>query len=253
MSDRTRRLLVLLATLAGMAVTARLGFWQLDRAAQKLALETSVASQSGQAAVTNATLAVSEAEAQSQWQRPVRLQGVWLSEATVYLDNRQMRGRPGFFVLTPLLLTSGDAVLVQRGWVPRDQLDRTRLPAVLTPTGMVTVAGRVVPWPSQLTELGADVPGPIQQNIDRGQLGERIQMSLRPLSVVELPGVTDGPSSAPGAKAAADGLLRDWPQPASGVHKHYGYAAQWFVFCAMMAALYLWFQILRPWRTHAKQ
>ena len=31
-----------------------------------------------------------------------------------------MQGQPGFWVLTPLKLTSGGVVLVQRGWVVRD-------------------------------------------------------------------------------------------------------------------------------------
>jgi surfeit locus 1 family protein len=45
----------------------------------------------------------------------------------VYLDNRQMNARQGFFVVTPLQLATGDAVLVQRGWMPRDLTDRSRL------------------------------------------------------------------------------------------------------------------------------
>ncbi|MEK9803755.1 MAG: SURF1 family protein, partial [Curvibacter sp.] len=44
--------------------------------------------------------------------------------------------------------------------------------------------------------------------------------------------------------AAADGLLRDWPQINTGVDKHYGYAFQWFGLCALMAILYVWFQIV---------
>ena len=49
--------------------------------------------------------------------RPVILHGHWLAAATVYLDNRQMNGRPGFYVLTPLQLDDRpEVVLVQRGW-----------------------------------------------------------------------------------------------------------------------------------------
>jgi hypothetical protein len=48
--------------------------------------------------------------------------------------------------------------------------------------------------------------------------------------------------------AASEGLLRQWPEPDAGVSKHYGYAFQWFGLCALVALLYLWFQILRPLR-----
>jgi surfeit locus 1 family protein len=50
----------------------------------------------------------------------------------------------------------------------------------------------------------------------------------------------------------ADGLLRNWPQPAVDVGKHYGYAAQWFGFCAIIGGLYAWFQLIRPRLQHAQ-
>ena len=43
-----------------------------------------------------------------------------------------------------------------------------------------------------------------------------------------------------------DGLLRQWPEVAVDVSKHHGYAVQWFALCALITALYVWFQILRP-------
>jgi surfeit locus 1 family protein len=45
---------------------------------------------------------------------------------------------------------------------------------------------------------------------------------------------------------SGDGLLRQWPKPAVDIQKHYGYAFQWFALCALLAGLYVWFQLLRP-------
>ena len=56
------------------------------------------------------------------------------------------------------------------------------------------------------------------------------------------------PLSALQIGTADDGLLRDWPQPATDVHKHYGYAFQWFGLSALFALLYVWFQIIAPRR-----
>lgn len=221
-----------------MAVTARLGVWQLDRAAQKEALQRQIEQQAAAPALPAAALAADPVGAAAQHYRRITLQGSWLAEQTVYLDNRQMRGRPGFFVLTPLLLASGDAVVVQRGWIPRDATDRHRLMEVATPEGEVTVQGRVAPWPSRLTALGSDEPGAIRQNLDLADYQVQTQHVLRPLSVTELTH----------AGNEGDGLMRDWPLPAVDVHKHYGYAAQWFAFCALTAGLYVWFQLYRPWR-----
>ena len=48
--------------------------------------------------------------------------------------------------------------------------------------------------------------------------------------------------------AASEGLQREWPEVATGVEKHYGYAAQWFGLAALIAILYVWFQFIAPRR-----
>lgn len=233
---RAGKVLVAVAAVAMMLITARMGWWQLDRAQQKLALQAAIESQAQAVPLSVAQLPVNDEDAQAQWHRPVNLRGRWQASATVFLDNRQMRGRPGFFVMTPLILPDGTAVLVQRGWVPRDQLDRTRLPEVPTSAQDIEIQGRMAPWPSRLTQLGEDAPGVIRQNLDAQGFARETALSLRPFSVQQ----TVAPQG--------DGLLRDWPVPAVDVHKHYGYAGQWFTFCAMIAGLYVWFQIIRPRR-----
>lgn len=229
--------LVLLAALIGAAGTGRLGLWQLDRAAQKTALQARIAERATWPPLASAALATDSATAETQHYQRVRLQGRWLAERTVFLDNRQLNGRPGFFVLTPLLLSAGDAVLVQRGWVARDFIDRSRLPALATPAGDVTLLGRVAPPPSRLFDFGGVDNGPIRQNLDLARFSREIGLGLRPLSVQQL---DDGP--------VTDALVRQWPAPALDVGKHQGYAFQWFALCALIVGLYVWFQLLRPRR-----
>jgi len=236
---------VLLAAVLCMALTARLGWWQLDRAAQKEALQAAIALQSAQRVLRNADwpalrAAADDAGEPSTWlHRPVQLTGRWQAAHTVYLDNRQMQGRPGFYVLTPLLLEGGGAVVVQRGWVPRNFQDRTALPPMATPEGLVQVQGRIAEAPSQLYALGAEPAtagfARIRQNLDLPAYAQQTGLALPPWSVVQ-------------TGAASEGLLRQWPEPDAGVSKHYGYAFQWFGLCALVALLYLWFQILRPLR-----
>ena len=234
-SVNPRRWVVALATGITMGVTASLGLWQLSRAAEKQALEDLIAAR--------ASLPPWDAYALTHAQdpdeglhRPVRLNGEWVPEASVFLDNRPMSGRSGFFLVTPLRL-QGDArvILVQRGWVPRDFSDRTRVPTVATPPGIVVVEGRLAPPPSQLFELGEAEPGPIRQNIDLPVFAAETGLALMPVSVLQT-----GP--------ADPALLRDWPRFAAGVAKHHGYAFQWFAMCAATAALYLWFQFISPRR-----
>jgi surfeit locus 1 family protein len=181
-----------------------------------------------------------------------------VAEATVYLENRQMQSRPGFFVVTPLQLDDGTAVLVQRGWQPRDLMDRTRVVPPPTPAGLVQVSGRIAPPPARLYEFEGQAQGPIRQNLDVQAFGQEWRLRLRPLSLLQLDEQLDGqlngqlkkpsPNAAP--SSAPDGLLRDWLAPASGVHKHYGYAFQWFALAALILGLYVWFQLIRPRRRH---
>jgi surfeit locus 1 family protein len=225
---------VLGATLLAAALTARLGIWQLDRAAQKVSLQAALDAQAQRPALGNAELAGND-----QLHRRVALRGTWVAEHTVWLDNRPMAGRVGFFVVAPLRLAGrSEAILVQRGWAPRHAAERSRLPPLATPAGEVEVVGRLAASPSRLYELGEGSTGAIRQNLDPAAFGIESGLKLLPLTVVQ----TD---ATPGS--VDDGLLRDWPAPELGLHKHYGYAFQWFSLCALILVLYVWFQLVRPW------
>jgi len=233
----TRRAAVLLvAALAGAGVCGRLGIWQLDRAAQKNALQAAFDSHGAMPPLPAAELASDAASAAGQVHRAIVIDGRWLAEHTVYLDNRQMNGRPGFFVITPLLLADGSAVAVQRGWLPRNFVDRTQVAAPPLPATPVRVAGRIASGPARLFDFAGAASGAIRQNLDLTAFAAEVGRRLRPLSVVQ----EDGPLT-PG-----DGLQRQWPRPAADVAKHYGYAFQWFALATLILGLYAWFQLIRP-------
>lgn len=242
---KLRNAIVLLAAIAAALLTARLGFWQLDRAAQKTALQQALQQQRALPSLAQAELARELTALPAQLHRSVRLQGRWLPAHTVHLENRQMNGRPGFYVVTPLQLDDGSAVLVQRGWVPRDLMDRTRVAAPAPPGGSVQVMGRIAPGPARLYEFDGAASGAIRQNLDVAAFGRETGLPLRPLAVVQ-------EDDANAVSAPSDGLLRLWPQPATGVEKHHGYAFQWFALCALIIGLYVWFQLIRPARHRPK-
>lgn len=233
-ANRSLRFWVLtLATLAMVVLTFSLGRWQLNRAAYKEQLQATIEAQAAQPALDAAAL-VSAPQAAVLLHRRIHLTGTWQTAQTVYLDNRPQRGRPGFWVLTPLALEGTDRMLlVQRGWIPRDFLDRNRLAAVQTPTGTVTVNGQIALKPGQLYEFKGGDSGPIRQNLDIAAYRAETGLPLLDALVVQT-----GPAS--------EGLQRDWDAPTTGVDKHYGYAFQWFGLCALLVGLYAWFQWLSP-------
>jgi surfeit locus 1 family protein len=101
--------------------------------------------------------------------------------------------------------------------------------------GLVTVEGRIAPPPSKLYEFkGVDV-GRIRQNLDLTTFRLETGLPLLEASLLQ----TGAPS---------EGLLREWVAPNLGVDKHYGYAFQWFSLCGLVVILYVWFQMILPFR-----
>lgn len=227
--------LLTIAALVVAASTFALGEWQLRRAAQKIGLQSSIEAQGKLPVLDNSSLAAFR-DAQQALQRQATLKGVWQGSHTVFLDNRPMDGKSGFNVVTPLVLDgTSQVILVQRGWVQRDFTDRTRLPEITTPIGSVTVRGRIAPPPSKLYEFKGIEQGRIRQNIDNVAFSAEIRLPLLGVSMLQ-------------TGVSTDGLSRDWAPPNLGVDRHYGYAAQWFGLCALVAFLYLWFQVISPLR-----
>ena len=238
MREGTRFWLVTLAALLAFGSTASLGRWQLHRAAEKEALQASI-DERAQLPVIDGRSLEGPVDTGALLHRRIEAVGQWLPERTVFLDNRPMDGRVGFYVVTPLRLQGSETVLlVQRGWVPRDFEDRLHVPKVETPTGPVRVRGRIAPAPSKLYELGAAESGPIRQNLDLAKFRAETGLALADVSIQQ----TEG---------AADGLSRDWPMINTGVATHYGYAFQWFGLSALIAALYVWFQIVKRFKRRA--
>lgn len=231
-SPRVRAWIVLAAALGLSLLTGRLGLWQLDRAHEKQALQAERDAAARQPVVS---LAEVRAEPGGPWQqRGVRWQGEWLVEQSVWLDNRPMKQRSGFVLLTPLRLADGDLVWVQRGWQAKGGGVHAAPPWPSTPSGTVQVEGRLASQASRAYDLGAAASGPLKQNLD-------LAASSTALGKAPLPWVI-------WQNAGCAPLDCDWPAPDSGVAKHHGYAAQWFALSALTLGLYVWFQVLLPYR-----
>jgi surfeit locus 1 family protein len=278
--------IILLAALVAMALTARLGWWQLDRARQKTERQEALSRQRALPPLGAAQLPLQAPQIAAAEHRAVQLKGQWQDAHTIFLDNRTMVGRAGFFVLTPLALEGGAVVLVQRGFWPRHVSDPQRVDAPAAPQGLVTVQGRIALAPSRMFELGDTAQtagatmGRIRQNLDPVAYASETRLPLLPFVVVQenRPFNSDVSSSAPTAAAvsasastataaaaaqgvgpaaaaslaasagASDGLMRQWPQADLGKQKNVGYALQWFAMSLLVLGLYLWFQIFKPLR-----
>jgi surfeit locus 1 family protein len=244
-SAKLRLWLITLSALASFVLTLNLGFWQLNRAREKQTYQDLIVQQGQLSALDATALSNNMGNMTTVLHRQVSLTGRWLNQHTLYLDNRQMNGKPGFFVITPFEFETTPSsetrtILVQRGWVARNFMDRARLPDIHTEPGRVSIVGRIALAPSKLYEFNGDEIGKIRQNVNIAGLEKEFNLKLLDFSVLQI--------DSEKASANKDGLLRQWLQPNLGIEKHHGYMFQWWALSALIAGLYLWFQVIRPQR-----
>ncbi len=205
-----------IAALTVAVVGMLLGQWQTRRAAEKEAIE---AKMSIRESAAPKRIGADEQSVDVLEYHRVVVRGEFIRDWTVYLDNRPYHGAAGFYVLTPMRVEGSNRhVLVMRGWGKRDTVDRTKLPSIATPPGLVEIEGIVRNRPGRVFQVGAPEPlrpAAIVQNVDIAAFSQAAKLQMQPFVIEQLTDIQDG-------------LVRDWPRPSSGVEKHRGYAFQWY-------------------------
>src|SRR5918992_161211 len=213
-----RMILFALIAVAAATLFIRLGFWQLDRLAQRRA--------------RNAVLTARIAAAPAPWSdttavryRRVRLAGRADYDREIVLAGRSRGGSPGVNLVTPLWLTGSDtAVLVNRGWVYSP--DATSVDHARWREGdTLSVEGYV----EAFTEPGpGDLPANqrIARRLSHQAVSARFPYPIAPAYVVAI-----DPQRPAGRQASVspDVPVRPGP-PAPDEGPHFGYALQWFAF-----------------------
>jgi surfeit locus 1 family protein len=225
------RLLPFVAMLVVAAIGISLGQWQLRRAAEKEAIEQRIREREKAPLLHLEGTAASAGDADALEFRQVVVRGEFLPNWTIYLDNRPHEGKPGFHVLTPLKIAGSDRhIIVVRGWIARDVADRSRIPRIDTPEGIVEVTGSVRRHAGRLLQLGQAAPlkpGAIVQNLDVAEMAQASGLEFEPFIVEQ-------------TSDSNDALVRAWPLPSQGIDRHLGYAFQWF---ALAATAFLFFVV----------
>lgn len=212
-----------------LPVLVGLGFWQLDRAQQKRAIQAEYDTRSRDERV----------EIGSQLQQPDDLRfyrviahGTYEPQYQMLIDNRVQDGHVGYHVITPLRIGSSDTrVLVNRGWVPMGQT-RDDLPEAAAPPGMLEITG-VATVPSDNVFTFAEPPAPknkwqrVWQHVDIKRFAAAVPFPVQPVVILLDP---DSP---------ADGFVRRWARLDAGIAVHKGYAFQWFTMAGALLLAYL--------------
>ncbi|NKX53886.1 SURF1 family cytochrome oxidase biogenesis protein [Arthrobacter mobilis] len=208
----------LLAVL-GAAVCVFLANWQLDRRDQARDVVSAVATNYDRDPVPFETMrgAFASHDPSTEW-TPVVLRGTYDEAGQRIVRNRPLNGRPGYEVLVPLRLDSGEAVIIDRGWLPignRETGHPDEIPPL--PEGEVAVIARIKGGEESVDRSAPEGQlASIQLEDYAAELDYPLLTGSYGLMAAEAP----APATAPVAL----------PKPAVDEGPHLSYAMQWFAF-----------------------
>lgn len=195
-----------------------LGFWQLSRAQQKIALLKDFQERAASAPATAKDLSVPR-----DWRfRQLTLTGRFDEAHTLLLDNKIFNGKVGYEVYTPFLAKGMTApILVDRGFIPLG-VSRESLPAIpkVSTKKSVNIHGILNTPPLYYSFGGLSENGKTQWplRVEYINLPEITKL----LKAQFFPYVLSLNESSPGA------LQVKWQIVSMDPNKHKGYAVQWF-------------------------
>ena len=225
-------------TVVFAVICSALGMWQFARRAEARAeIDRIDANYDARAIPVSQALPTLDSFDEDQKWLPVLLVGTYLSSEELLVRNRPFGGRPGFEVLTPLLLTDGTVFIVDRGWVPTGEIQDAPDDVPAAPTGEVEVTARLKAGEptldSRTTVEGSGQIPTINLPQVAGMLDSPVYTGAYGLVASEDP----EPASAPIASV----------RPERDEGPHLSYALQWFVF-ALLAFVGLGWALRQEYR-----
>ena len=200
-----------------------LGRWQMDRRAEALAEIQRVTS-------NYSATPISFSEAKDQFLRldparewtQVELRGSYDTAGQRIVRNRPLNGQPGYEVVVPFKLVSGETVVIDRGWLPIGNNSPGRPDSIpAPPSGEVTAVVRL-----KHGEPALDRGAPEGQlaSIDLAAYSGELGYPLLTGAYGQLASETPPASEMP----------RPFPMPSLEEGTHLSYSLQWFAFGVLM-------------------
>lgn len=209
-----------MVALVAFAVLVGLGMWQLQRATWKQAI---VADYTAQASKEPLIALPPRESAESIIYQRAALGGKFIHHQSVQIRPRSVNGKQGYDLVTPLVLYTGEVILVLRGFVPdvtKEFIDQ--------PIGTVAVVGTLHPFSPQAWKPNNDPDHDQWFWIDPQALEKKFGLAnIYPLMLVS----SEKPLNTP------------WPAPqpfAPAFHDfHMVYAGIWFSLAFILVVIYV--------------
>ncbi|MDT8306303.1 MAG: SURF1 family protein [Anaerolineae bacterium] len=220
---------VTLLVLAGVAVLISLGNWQLDRREQRRAANALLAEQLAAEPLNLNDPALDVNSLPEMPDRAATVTGEFDLEEQFWLKLQNFGGQAGGHLIAPLHIAGrGEAVLVDRGWLPFGEADPARWQQYDEP-GQVTIHG-VIRRSEARDRASVPVEGSREWfRVDVEAIDQRLPYDLVPIYLYQ----TDDDGQTP--------PLREQPEADLSEGPHLSYALQWFSFALMLAVGYFFF------------
>ena len=226
---RTRWIVRHVAVALLVVVMVVLGLWQLRRLDEKRDIKALIEARQELPAVPVDEVADPVDE---QQHRTVTATGRYDDDATFIVENRTFNSASGAWVLTPLVLDDGRAVVVNRGFLGYDERGEISPPP--PPPGEVQVDGVLLAG-EERGRFGAvdpeDGDRPVLARVDLGQVAEIVPYDVLPAYVQRVSSTPDEVSDGPPELVALG-------RPEASEGPHLSYAVQWFTFTTIAVVGY---------------
>jgi len=202
------------------AACVGLANWQFDRREQAVSKIQRMVDNYDKSAISVEPLYALTLDEVTQFEwTPVELNGKYLTDKELLVRNRPIAGQPGFIQLVPFELTSGEVLIIERGWIPANS---ELAPAIsMTPSNEhKEIIARVL-----LSELtpNRDSPDGFVTSIHLESLETTLGESLEQQFYLRLMAESPGEARAP----------QPLSKPNLDEGNHLSYAVQWILFALM--------------------
>jgi cytochrome oxidase assembly protein ShyY1 len=200
-----------------------LGRWQMDRRAETLAEINRInANYSAQPTpFSDVKDQFSALDPEREWTQ-VELRGSYDVAGQRVVRNRPLNGQPGYEVVVPFRMATGEAVIVDRGWLPIGNNTPGRPDSIpAPPSGTVTAVVRLKPS---------------EPRLDRGALDGQLASIDLPGYASELgyPLLTGAYGQLASETPSVQPMPAAFPKPTTDEGTHLSYSLQWFAFGVLM-------------------
>lgn len=216
-----------LVVLLAAVVFVRLGIWQLDRLEERRTENAMAETRLNAEPAPADDLLEDGFDPESLEYRRVTATGRYHPEEEVLIRSQTHLGNPGFHVITPLVTDGGEALMVNRGWVPLG-FDQVPVGQAPPPEGVVTVEGWLHATQTR-PPLGREEPEgrlEVLSRVDLERIDDQLSRPVLGMYLVEIGERTDPPIPVD-------------PPDFSDEGPHLAYAIQWLGFAAIAVIGYL--------------